>query len=94
MGVAPDAIIQGGEQDPLIHAGRRPRRGQRANERQDEGAAADLGRAGRTAPDVGGEPGSVGRLELIEQERVDERTGAFAVQGVAEGRVRHISYMT
>jgi hypothetical protein len=40
---------------------------------------------------VGGEAGRVGGLELIEQEGVDERSGACAIQGV---RVRHILYMT
>ena len=55
---------------------------------------ADLGGARGTALDVGRQSGGVGRLELVEQERIDQVAGARAVQGLVALRVRHIPYMT
>ena len=54
----------------------------------------DLGGARRAAFDVGGQTCRVGWFELVEQERIDQGTGACAVEGVANRRVRHIPYMT
>ena len=41
-----------------------------------------------------GEMGSVRRVEVIEQERIDELASVRAIQCVADVRVRHITYMT
>lgn len=91
---APGAVVQGGDQDPLVQVRRGPRHRQGAQQPQDARAAADLGGAGGATLDVGGQPGGICRSELIEQEGVDERTSACAIQGVADMRVRHITYMT
>ncbi len=88
------AVVQRGEQDPLVEIRRRARNRKGAKQPQDPGAATDLRGAGRAALDVGGQPGCVARMELIEQERIDQRSGARAIQGVANMRLRHISYMT
>ena len=36
----------------------------------------------------------VRRVEVIEQERIDELASVRAIQSVADVRVRHITYMT
>ena len=94
MLVAAPAVLERGEQDPLVQVRHGARRGQRAEEAEDPGAAADLGGARRAALDVGGQARGVGRFELVEQERVDQVASARAVQGMAAVRVRHIPYMT
>jgi hypothetical protein len=94
MGVSACSIVQGREQNALVEVSCRPWNRERAQQPQDAGAAADLGRAGSTTLDVGGQPRGICRAELIEQERIDERTGACAVQDGADVRVRHITYMT
>ena len=43
---------------------------------------------------MGGQSGSIGCTEVIEQERIDELTSVRAIQSVADGRVRHNTYMT
>lgn len=67
---------------------------QRAEEAEHAGAAADLGGAGGTTLDVGGQACGIGRDEVIEKEQVDELTGMRAVQRATVVRVRHITYMT
>ena len=88
------AVLERGQQDPLVEVRRGSRRRQGPEEAQDPGASADLAGARRAALDVGGEACRVARFELIEQERVDQGPGARAIQGIANVRVRHTTYMT
>jgi hypothetical protein len=92
MAVRP--VVERGEQDPFVKVDRGARNRERAEQPEDTGAATDLRGTGRTTLDVGGEAGGVGRPELVEQERIDERSRASTVQRVANVRVRHITYMT
>jgi hypothetical protein len=87
----PGAIVEGGDQDPLVEVACGTRDGQRSKKSEHARAAADLGRAGGTTLDVGRKTSGINGQEVIEQERVDEFSGVRAVQGV---RVRHITYMT
>lgn len=87
-------LVEGGHQDALIEVRRGMRHVQRAEEAQDAGAAADLDGAGGTPLDVERQARGVGRVQLIEQERVDQRSGARAIEGVADLWVRHTTYMT
>ena len=90
----PGAIVEGRQQDPLVEVWRGTRNRQRPEQAQHTRAAADLGRAGGAPLDVRGETRRIGRQEVIEQEQIDELSGACAIQGVADVRVRHIRYMT
>ena len=85
------AIRESGDQDPLVQVGRRARDGQRTEEAQDARAAADLGGARGTAPDVGGQARGIAGIQLIEQELVDEGPGARAVKDLGG---RHTLYMS
>jgi hypothetical protein len=91
---APAPILQDREQDALVQLRGGARRGQRPQQTEDPGAPADLGSARGAALDVGGQACRVRRFQLVEQERVDQVTGARAIQGVANLRVRHNPYMT
>jgi hypothetical protein len=86
--------MERGEQDPLVEVDRWPWNRQRAEQPEHAGAASDLRCARRATLDVSGQAGGIGRTELIEQECIDERSGACAIQGVANVRFRHIRYMT
>ena len=88
------AVLERGDQDPLIEVGHGTRGGQRTEQAEDPCAPADLGGARRAALDVGGQLRGVCRFELVEQERVDQIAGTRAVQGMVAVRVRHIPYMT
>ena len=85
------SILEGRHQDALVEIGGWARHRERTEEAQDARAAADLSRAGRAGAHMRGEAGGFARIELIEQERVDEVSGARAVQGVRRG---HVLYMT
>ncbi len=91
---APAAILERGQQDSLVEIRRGSRCRQSPEETQDAGASADLAGARRAALDMSGETRRVSRLQLIEQEGVDQRPGARAIQGIANMRVRHTPYMT
>jgi hypothetical protein len=88
------AIVQRGQQDALVQVDRRSRDRERTKQPEDASAAADLRRACGTNLDVSGQACSVGRPELVEQERIDQRASACAIQSGATVRVRHITYMT
>jgi hypothetical protein len=88
------AILEGRNQDPLVEVRHHAWRPQRPEESEDAGAPTDLGGAGGTALDVGGQSSRVCRLELVEQERVDQVARSRTVQGMVAERVRHIPYMT
>ena len=88
------AIVQRSEQDPLIEIDRRPWGRKRTEQAEHPGAAADLRGARCATLDMPSQASGISRTELVEQECIDERTGACAVQGVANVRVRHITYMT
>jgi hypothetical protein len=94
LGTATASILERGQQDPLVQVCCGSGRWQRPEQTQDPGAPADLGGAGRAAFDVGGQTCRVRWFELVEQERIDQGTGACAVEGVANRRVRHTIYMT
>lgn len=87
-------IIDGREQDPLVEVRCGSRNGQRSKQTEHPRAAADLRCAGGATLDVGRQTRGVSRQEVIEQEEVDELACACAIQGVADVRVRHITYMT
>ena len=93
-GAASSAVIECGQEDPLIEVRRGSRDRQRAEQAQDPRAAADLGRTGGAALDMRGESGGVSCAEVIEQEGINELASVRAIQGVADVRVRHIIYMT
>ena len=93
-GAASSAVIECRPQDPFIEVRSGPRDRQRAEQGEDPCAAADLGRAGGAVLDMRGQSGSVRRVEVIEQERIDELASVRAIQSVADVRVRHITYMT
>jgi hypothetical protein len=88
------AVVQGRQEDPFIEIDRGTGDGQRTQQPEHAGAPADLRGTCRTTLDVGGQAGGIGRPELIEQERIDERSSPSTVQRVANVRVRHITYMT
>ena len=92
--MAPSAVFERGDEDPLVEVRHGPRRAKGPEQAQNPRAPADLGRAGRATLDVGRESRGVARFELVEQERVDQVAGARAVQGMVAMRVRHILYMT
>jgi hypothetical protein len=92
--VAVRPVVKGREQDALVEVDRWARHREGAEQPQDTGAATDLRGAGGTTLDVGGQAGGIGRPQLVEQERIDERASASTVQRVANVRVRHIIYMT
>jgi hypothetical protein len=92
--VAASAVLERGEQNPLVQVRHGARRGQRTEEPEDPGAAADLGGARGAALDVAGQARGVSRFELVEQERADQVASTRAVQGTVALRVRHIPYMT
>ena len=94
MRTATAPILEGGQQDPLIQLRRGTWHRQRTEQAQDASAPADLGGTGCTALDMARQARRVGRFELIEQERVDQGAGARTIQGAADVRVRHITYMT
>jgi len=94
MVAATRAIVQCRQQDAFIKVRGGTRDWQRPEQSKDARAAADLGRARGTTLDVGRETRGIGSEEVIEQERIDEFAGVRAVQGVADVRVRHITYMT
>ena len=94
MVAAASAIVQRRQQDALVEVRRGSRSRKRPEQPQDARGAADLGRARGTTLDVGRETRGIGRQEVIEQEQIDEIAGVRAVQGVADVRVRHITYMT
>ena len=93
-GAASSAVVQRGQEDPLIEVCRGPRDRQRDEQGEDPCAAADLGRTDGAALDMGGEIGGVSCAEVIEQEGIDELASVRAIQGVADVWVRHIIYMT
>ena len=88
------AILNHGEQDSLVQVRRRARCWKRAKQPEHASAAPDLSSTGGAALDVGGQPCGVGRVKLVEQERVDQVVSARAIQRVATVRVRHNTYMT
>lgn len=90
----PSAVFEGRDQDPLVDVRHGARSTQCPEQAEDPSAATDLGRTGRAALDVGGQSRGVGRLELVEQERVDQVAGMRAVQGGVAVRLGHIPYMT
>lgn len=90
----PGAIVQRSQEDALVEVVRGASHGQRTKEAEHSRAPADLGRARRTALDVGRETRSIRRHEVIEEEEIDEVAGVRAVQGMAGVRIRHIRYMT
>ena len=92
--MAPSAVFECRDEDPFVQVRHGARCAQCPEQAEDPGAAADLGGAGRAALDVGGQPRGVARLQLVEQERVDQVAGARTVQGMVAERVRHILYMT
>jgi hypothetical protein len=92
--MAAASVVQRRQQDPLVEVDRGSRDRQRAQQPEHTRASADLGGAGGTALDVCRQAGSIGRSQLIEQEGIDERPGACAVQRRTNVRVRHITYMT
>jgi hypothetical protein len=92
--VASPTVFEGGDEDPLVKVRHRTRRAERSQQAQDPGAPADLRRTGGATLDMGCQPRGVCRLQLIEQERVDQVAGTRAVQGVVAVRVRHNLYMT
>jgi hypothetical protein len=87
-------ILERGDQDPLVQFRRGAWRRQRAEQAQDASAPADLGGTRCAALDVARQTRRIRRFELIEQERVDQGAGARTIQGAANVRVRHITYMT
>lgn len=87
-------VVQRRQQDAFVEVVCRLGERKGAQQPEDAGAAADLGRAGGAALDVGGQARRIGRDQVIEQEQVDELAGVRAVQGGADVRVRHITYMT
>lgn len=90
----PRSIVEGREQDALVEVRRGLGNRQRSEQPEHASAAADLGRAGGTTLDMGRQARRIGRDEVIEEEQVDELAGVRAVQGGADVRVRHITYMT
>jgi hypothetical protein len=70
------------------------RDGQRAEEAEHARAAPDLGGAGGTALDMGGQACGIGGHEVVEEEEIDELARLCAVQRATVVRVRHITYMT
>jgi len=91
---AAGTIVERRQQDPLVEVVRRSGKREGAQQPEHARAAADLGRARGAAFDVGGQARRIGRDQVIEQEQIDELTGVRAVQGGADVRVRHITYMT
>lgn len=89
--MTPRSILEGRHQDALVEIGGWAGHRERTEQAQDARAATDLRRAGRAAAHMGGEAGGFARVELIEEERVNEVSGARAVQGV---RRCHVLYMT
>jgi hypothetical protein len=88
------AVVEGRQEDPFVEIDRGARDRQRTQQPQHAGAPTDLGGTRRTTLDMGGQAGGISRPELVEEERIDERSSASTVQRVANVRVRHITYMT
>jgi hypothetical protein len=88
------AVVQGRQEDPFVEIDRGARDGQRTQQPEHARAPTDLRGTCRTTLDMGGQPGGIGRPELVEQERINERSSPSTVQRVANVRVRHITYMT
>ena len=90
MLVPADPIRQDGADDPRIEVRRGSWRIERREQGEDAGAAAELGRAGGAAVDVGGEAGSAGWVEVVDEVGVDEAARGDMVDRV----LGHILYMT
>jgi hypothetical protein len=91
---ASPAILESGDQDPFVEVRHRAWRGQRPQQGEDSSASTDLRRTRRTTLDMRRQARRVRRVELIEQECVDQFSRMGAVQGVATVRARHNPYMT
>ena len=88
------SIVDSREEDALIEIRCWTWNRQGSQQPEHPRATADLGRAGRAALDMGGQTRRIGCDQVIEEEEIDELPGACAIQGGADGRGRHITYMT
>jgi len=92
--VAAPVVREGGEDDALIEIGRRCRRREGAEQRDEPSHATQLSRARGAADEVATERGAGSGRQLIEQERIDEAARGGAVERLARVVRRHTLYMT
>ena len=92
--MAAPVVREGGEDDALIEIGRRCRRREGAEQRDEPSHATQLSRARGAADEVATERGAGSGRQLIEQERIDEAARGGAVERLARVVRRHTLYMT
>ena len=92
--MAAPVVREGGEDDALIEVGRRGGCREGAEQRDEPGRAAQLGRARGAAGEVPAQRGAGPGRQLIEQERIDKAARRGAVERLARVVRRHTLYMT
>ena len=85
------SISDRGGEDPLVQVRGRWWSRQAAEQREQPARPADLGRAGRASPHMGGEARGVLLGEIVHEERVDQAACGRVIEGLAGGpRLAHI----